>query len=97
MQAKKSSRMRTDYQPVEGIGRQGNPEQPVLQITETVHKASSTNPVVIASNALKNKIIMILSYRRWQPAPARFSGSNYRVIGALVERDDRSKVTSPAG
>ena len=51
-------------QPVESIGRQGNPEQPVLQITETIHKASSTNPVVIASNALINKIITILSYRR---------------------------------
>jgi hypothetical protein len=44
-----------------------------LQITETVHNASSTNPVVIASNALKSKIITILSYRRWQPAPASFS------------------------
>jgi hypothetical protein len=56
--------MRADQQPVEGIGRQGNSAQPVLQITETIHSASSTNPVVIASIALKNKIITILSYRR---------------------------------
>jgi hypothetical protein len=64
MRAKKSGQMRADQQPVESIGRQGNPAQPVLQITEAVHKASSTNPVVIATNALKNKNITILSYRR---------------------------------
>jgi hypothetical protein len=75
--------MRTDNQPVEGIGRQGNSEQPVLQITETAHNASSTNPVVIASNALKSKIITILSYRRWQPAPARFLASNHRMTESV--------------
>ncbi len=83
MRMKKSGRMRTDHQPIEGIGRQGKPEQPVLQITEAVHNASSTNPVVIASNALKNKIITILSYRRWQPTPAKILASNYRIIGSV--------------
>jgi hypothetical protein len=44
------------------IGCQGNPEQPVLQITETVHNASSTNPVVIASRVLSSKIITCSCY-----------------------------------
>jgi hypothetical protein len=78
MRVKKSGQMRTDYQPVERVGRQGNLKQPVLQITETVHNASSTNPVEMASSALKNKIITSLSYSRRRATPERFLAGNFR-------------------
>ena len=72
MQVKKSCRMRMDYQPVESIGRDGNSEQPVLQITETIHKASNTHPVVIANRVLSNKIITRPCYPRRQVTPESF-------------------------